>query len=438
MIILLFAAYCVCAVSAKYNAAFVFAGSARSFIEPFVHESIRFNLIHSFCPPKVCSSVVFARVSLSDNVHQVGSGLALRNGSGITLAGDITQRPRIEFALNRITKLPSSKRVVPLIVSWTEVGSESEKESMSKDFPSFRHRFFNQFDARRYSMYYNRYKSYQQIIEYERRNNMRFDWVVHARLDAIWGEAILPITYWNTLDITTNHVLNQFPKDVPSYLTANSNSASNREVAADKLKVWVLDTWYEDVPDPFALIPRHYSDAFFDLNALVADKVMCLGGPNIDQKVASETELIKYNYSKEEVKQILSRMLCKQEIEGFSERILKRKLAYDNITLSSGTLGYATFFSALIRPTLNDVCMMTEAQRLIGFVFDKQYANNAVVNGCLVLANYLRKYQPKYNAIVPSGDVMPKSLFTFTCILDPSTLEYSGNNCLLEQRQTDW
>ena len=429
-------------VSAKYHAAFVFAGSARSFTEPFVHESIRFNLIHSFCPPKICNSVIFARVSLSDNVHQVDSGLALRNGSGIALAGDLTQKPKIEFALSRLIKIPYSKRSVPLVVSWADVGGESEKRAIASEFPSFRHRFFSQFDARRYSMYYNRYKSYEQVLTYENEHGMQFNWVIHARLDAIWGESILPIPYWNSLDMSTNHPFHQYAAEIPSWIQRKNRNNATVMIPANQLKVWVPDTWYDDVPDTFALIPRYYSNAYFDLNALVADKVMCLGGPNIDQSVASETELIKYNYTQDEIK--LSRtMLCKDDAYGFSEQILKRKLIHDKITLANGNLGYSTFFTALLRPTLQDVCMYVEAQRLIGWVFDKQYANNAVVNGCVAFGNLIRYFQPKYNALLSSnvlsaGDVMPKSLFTSTCILDPSTLEYSGNNFLLDVRQTDW
>lgn len=51
--------------------AFVLAGSPRSFVYPHIHESIRFNLINAFCPPSSCVADVFARVSGSDNTHEV-------------------------------------------------------------------------------------------------------------------------------------------------------------------------------------------------------------------------------------------------------------------------------------------------------------------------------------------------------------------------------
>ena len=422
-------------ISAKYHAAFVFAGSARSFTEPFVHESIRFNLIHLFCPPKICNSVIFARVSLSDNVHQVDSGLALRNGSGIALAGDLTQKPKIEFALSRLIKIPYSKRSVPLVVSWADVGGESEKRAIASEFPSFRHRFFNQFDARRYSMYYNRYKSYEQVLTYENEHEMQFNWVIHARLDFFWGESILPIVYWMSIDKSSNHVFGKFDKNIPSNIQKKLVIQKESE-----LKVWVPDTWWSEVPDTFALIPRNYSNAYFDLNALVADKVMCLGGPNIDQSVASETELIKYNYTQEEI-QLSRTMLCVDEDTGGSEQIIKRKLKYTHISLSNSNLGYSTFFTALIRPSLHDVCMYVQSKRLIGWVFDRQYSNNAVYLGCYVLSDFVRYFQPKYTAWPTASVSMGlslKSLFTSTCVLDTSTLEYTGSNCLLDKHQTDW
>jgi hypothetical protein len=37
--------------SSNAHVAFVFAGSARSFVLPPVHDSLRYNLVASFCPP---------------------------------------------------------------------------------------------------------------------------------------------------------------------------------------------------------------------------------------------------------------------------------------------------------------------------------------------------------------------------------------------------
>jgi hypothetical protein len=54
----------------KDRIAFIFAGSIRSFVFPFVHESLRHNLIRAFCPPSKCIADVFVRISSSDNTHE--------------------------------------------------------------------------------------------------------------------------------------------------------------------------------------------------------------------------------------------------------------------------------------------------------------------------------------------------------------------------------
>jgi len=90
----------------KHRVAFVYAGSARTFKEPFVHESQRNNLINAFCPPRICQSVVFARISLSDNIHQDEEGMPVLDGKGIPIPADEKEKPAIEFALNRIINIP--------------------------------------------------------------------------------------------------------------------------------------------------------------------------------------------------------------------------------------------------------------------------------------------------------------------------------------------
>jgi len=61
------------------HVAFVFAGSARSFVSPYVHKTIKHNLIDSFCPhDNMCKYDVFVRVSSNDNNH-VGANSHTQN-----------------------------------------------------------------------------------------------------------------------------------------------------------------------------------------------------------------------------------------------------------------------------------------------------------------------------------------------------------------------
>jgi hypothetical protein len=48
----------------------------------------------------------------------------------------------------------------------------------------------------------------------------------------------------------------------------------------------VHDSWYTDVPDTFALLPRNTSDAYFLMEPLLDDYAFCLGGPNFDPHTA--------------------------------------------------------------------------------------------------------------------------------------------------------
>lgn len=437
----------------KHNVAFVFAGAPRSFTDPFVHESIRHNLIHSFCPPRICQSVIFARLSLSDNIHQTKGGAAIKSGDGMTIAADPTLKPIVADALKRLAKYEDNTLMMhscPLVVDWEDVGTPEEKQHMSDEFPSYRHRMFRTFDARRYSMYYNRYKAYSQVFDYEKMYGMNFTWVVHARLDTIWGEPIQPVTYWSTLDTTTNHKADVQPPP-------RSPTALNAEVPPFQRKVWVPDTWYTDVPDTFALLPRHYSDIFFDLDGLVAPGAMCLGGPNFDYKATSNEALIEAGYSVEE-RTMIADSICGNVELGGSEFILKRKLTLGGISFNIGNLGFTTLFMSVMRPINYDsLCFYLEAKRLIGWAIASQFSNDAVVYGCQHMAGIIQHYQKTLGGIVqrdlskiPSikpydkgkrlSTVTATEPFVSSCRRSGANEdgEYIGINCLLDRHVTDW
>lgn len=337
-----------CAAAEVHNhaphVAFVFAGSARSFTEQFVHESIRMNLIHSFCPPKLCHAVLFFRVSLGDNVHQDASGKTIADGSGMMVPADPDTVKIVNFAIGRLAKMPGLNRSVPSVITWAEVGSPAEKDEIVKDFPSMRSKLFTLLDSRRYSMYYNRHKAFMQMPVYEQLHGIEFQWVVHVRLDALWGEPVQPVFFWNSLDANVNHRFDKFPV----------RGGQSVPVAP---RVWVVDTWYDDVPDTFALIPRSLADKYFDVETLAADGVMCLGGPNVNTElISSATHLAALQLSSAEVAEVHA-LKCPDQEEGGSEKILKRKLERLGITVDAGTLGYQTFFTAMVRPRVaDDMC----------------------------------------------------------------------------------
>jgi hypothetical protein len=52
--------------------------------------------------------------------------------------------------------------------------------------------------------------------------------------------------------------------------------------------IYVHDSWYSDVPDTFAFLPRDKSTQYYSLEALLADHAFCLGGPNFDPKTLEQ------------------------------------------------------------------------------------------------------------------------------------------------------
>ena len=436
---------------AHRHVAFVFAGSPRSFTNPFVHESIRINLIHSFCPPKACNAVLFFRISMTDNVHEDSSGNKAGDGDGFAVTADPGMKEKVLRGVQRLGKVPGLNNTVPVVLSWSEVGSLSEKQAIMQQFPSLRHRIFTLLDSRRYSMYFNRYKAFMQVPAYEHQHGIQFNWVVHARLDAVWTEPVLPVHFWSSLGPTVNHRYGKFsrPSARKPKLTSTGSSSDM------KLKIWVVDTWFDDVPDTFALIPRDYAKQFFNFDTLSEDNVVCLGGGNVNiTKARSPRDLMKLNFTLAECDAI-GNLVCKHDDQGGSEVIMKNRLRHHKITLGRGNLGYQTFPTAIVRPNLDNMCFYLETTRLIGWVWSAQYGNAATYPACTIYLAFYRQFRDDIAKSIMDGrgentaKIYPPLLtdgldgaegvkpFTAACYLGVDG-EYSGPNCLLDRLQTDW
>ncbi len=135
-----------------------------------------------------------------------------------------------ESDVNSLLKLLNPKKV--------EFFSFSKQiEDMQRLHPEDIHTAFRENDLRRYSMFFHRCQAYKLALEYEKENNMRFDWVVLVRVDAAWLEPILPIdAYMND-------------------------------------RVWVTETGYDVFNDQFMLIPRQFSDYLYHCNTKVNKNV---------------------------------------------------------------------------------------------------------------------------------------------------------------------
>ena len=240
--------------------AFIFAGNGRSFDMYPVYDSLRENLISSFCPVGRCTADVFLRISLTDNIHA-----GLFDSAGLLLSKQVRDASLTSHAISRLNV--HEEIGGRTLVDWKDIGSEEEKKDMDRYLENLsylgnnllqqRHKIFRALDPRRYSMYFNRWSAYMMAVAEEKRTGVKYSWIVHSRLDTMWGEPIKPLYIWSLQ------------------------------------KVWVIDTWDTEVPDTFALLPRNASDAFFSIDGLVQKGVMCLGGPNFNPSTLQHSYLLE-------------------------------------------------------------------------------------------------------------------------------------------------
>lgn len=152
-------------ITSPQHLAFVFAGSARSFVAPFVHKTIQYNLIQSLCPTEnMCKYDVFVRVSSNDNNH-VGA-----NAKGTLSVAPPDMKGKIASILK---VLEPPRNIGKLYTDFFEIGTPEEIRTMidyTKRFPdsAMRHKVYRDLDLRRYSMYFHRYKAYEMALKQEK------------------------------------------------------------------------------------------------------------------------------------------------------------------------------------------------------------------------------------------------------------------------------
>lgn len=269
----------------KTKIAYVFAGSVRSFTCPRVHWSLRWNLIDAMGG----EAYTFIRTSVEDNAN-------VKTGKG-TLWTPEYNSAELDATLSILN---------PRKVEYFRLSTQLDE--MRKLFPSMIHRVFQENDQRRYSMFFHRCMAYRMVVEYEKKHNMRFDWVALTRLDAAWLEPVVPIE--------------MFTKD----------------------RVWLTETGYVPFNDQFMLIPREFADYLYDLDTKVTPKVYCLGGPDVETwKCRREKLEAKYPHDHEFINATLQHC-CYDNTpkganrEGYSETIHFRHLQQGRIPVGFARL----------------------------------------------------------------------------------------------------
>lgn len=156
----------------QQHVAFVFAGSARSFISPFVRISIKNNLLDAFCVrQRLCSYDIFVRVSVNDNKH-IGM-----NAKGVPVLESKEYENKISNALKFFEPIQSS--AAKMFIEYFNVSSPVERQEMidyAKLHPSTekKHRLYRELDSRRYSMYFNRWKGYSMALRQEQQRGLQY------------------------------------------------------------------------------------------------------------------------------------------------------------------------------------------------------------------------------------------------------------------------
>ena len=356
-LLLLYASFFV--YSSDNRIAFIFAGTYRSFPHPVVHGSIRNNLITSFCPLTSCIPDIFMRISMTDNVPLGASSV------GVLTGGKLGQLQNLKRAVQSFYGLRNDSFIR---VEWVDIGSSVERAQMASEFPSFRHKIYRLLDPRRYSMYFNRYRSYKMMLERERSLLQHYRWVVHVRLDAAFGEPLRPYYFW------------------------------------PYSKVWVPDSWWCPVPDTFALIPRGRADDFFSIDNLVSPGVMCLGGPNFGVETVTTPYLRKLGFNENEIPRIHDELctvahpkapILKESGDrndswstaGFSETIFGRKMDFAGVSQNRASLGYVQIFMVIVRAPINPLCFYSHPVHKFGAILRNHPATFAMHSGCL--SNFL-------------------------------------------------
>ena len=371
------------------HVAFIIAGSPRSFIFPAVHESIRVNLISAFCPIDTCSADIFVRVSLSDNTHEQSIyGGGVKDSRGIHIAGQDADRPLIKHGLLRLVADRNDSHGA-ISEAWVDVGTVAEREEMKAHFNSSRHRVFRELDPRRYSMYFGRWSAFQQARSYEREHGLRYAWFVHTRFDMAFGAPIQRYSHFS---------LN---------------------------KVWVPNSWPLDVPDIFALIPAKFAAAYYSMDTLVQEGVMCLGGPNFNLTILNPEHLKTIGFSSELVNLALQNA-CRSKEWGYSENILKRKLTTGGVSLRLGTLDYEPIFSVLIRTTFRGFCAYLHPDHHLGWIWDTHTTNSAFYSGCVSMLQQFRDLHlhNRYLDCDPMP-LMSQAPYTGDCMLNYQISEFN-------------
>ena len=167
---------------------------------------------------------------------------------------------------------------------------------------------------------------------------------------------------------------------------------------------------------------------------------MCLGGPNFDPLSVDELKLKSQGFDDEDLK-LASDSLCLNvwkggpityanhptlgkipwSDEGYSERILKRKLQVSGISLNLGTLIMHPFFVIIIRYPLLPLCNFLGPDNHIGWIRTRQTVSHGQYFGCRnFIDEFTKLHLQNYSSCDKNKDILHQ-----TCLLDRSISDWN-------------
>lgn len=169
------AANLVCGDYPRPRVAVCIAGTARSVVQPLVHQTLRTNLIEAFGG----NADLFAYIRLIDGHSNPAFKDSVVDGADVRAAllhiGVPVEHSEVDSTTANVT-MP-------------ECAVASHNAPVSWDNPRYQASAFGQI--------HNRYKCYSAIADAEARHDQRYEYVITVRPDLVWPVAVRPYCFWD-------------------------------------------------------------------------------------------------------------------------------------------------------------------------------------------------------------------------------------------------
>lgn len=172
-------------------------------------------------------------------------------------------------------------------------------------------------------------------------------------------------------------------------------------------KMYVHDTWYSDLPDTFAILPRTASGIYFSMEDWMNPRVLCLGGPNLNPATLEPTYLrntMKYNQKEIDLVHQESCFTLFNDYyngtsdgvvwskAGASERFLQRKFKHFGWEIQNQNIALVSLHIVLLRLPMEPGCFYLHPKQMIHWARVSNVVNSVMVGSCHLMNYDLKHY----------------------------------------------